>query len=121
MLLSRNLLQRPRLAVAAALPTIFASQARTEMLLRSAAAEAALPHYSRHAVAYDVWGCATAGMLLGGSLYAALRKVLFQLTGPGLHGQVCPDVFAGPAFATLPQCCCCPHLTRHIPKHDCFV
>ena len=29
-----------------------------------------------------------AGMLLGGSLYAALRKVLFQLTGPGLNGQV---------------------------------
>ena len=31
-----------------------------------------------------------AGMLVGGSLYAALRKVLFQLTGPGLHGQVRP-------------------------------
>lgn len=42
-------------------------------------------HKSNTARAY-----AGAGMLLGGSLYAALRKVLFQLTGPGLHSQVRP-------------------------------
>ena len=29
-----------------------------------------------------------AGLLFGGSLYQALRKVLFQLSGPGIHGKV---------------------------------
>jgi len=43
----------------------------------------------------NICGSAAAGMLVGGSLYAALRKVLFQLTGPGLHSQVRPCNFAG--------------------------
>ena len=42
-----------------------------------------------------------AGMLLGGSLYAALRKVLFQLTGPGLNGQASPPSSFACTLVTL--------------------
>ena len=54
----------------------------------------------------SVSGVAAAGMLVGGSLYAALRKVLFQLTGPGLHGQVRPCQRAR-NFAMFWCCCTC--------------
>ena len=47
------------------------------------------------------------GMLVGGSLYAALRKVLFQLTGPGLNGQVMMPLSCASTGTSVTHVCQC--------------
>jgi len=50
-----------------------------------------------------------AGLLMAGTVYQALRKLLFQMSGPGLHGQVRPiqsyDARIAPNSARPPTLC----------------
>ena len=59
-----------------------------------------------------------AGLLMAGTIYQALRKLLFQMSGPGLHGQVCFVCLALPRRPPPPPVFGMPRLHCRFPIHD---